>query len=122
MRSSRNSSKRRFSTQIGARGGLLAVLVLVARGVLQVADALLHLALRLVGDALRLLAAIVGHRADFLACLAGDVLHLALGLILVHQRWLLSRTKLSAKVPSILRACPLNPAAGSSFPTRRGSS
>src|ERR1051325_2995542 len=84
MRSSRGNEGADCRRKSAPVAGSLAVLVLVLRSVLEVADALLHLAFRLVGDSLRLLAAVAGHLADLLARLAGDVLHVSLGLVLVH--------------------------------------
>src|ERR1044071_5043992 len=89
MRSSRNRCQAPL---------LATVLVLfLVDDVLQVADAFLRLAFRLVGEALGLLAAVAGHGADLLARLAGDVLHVALGLILVHKHSCKGRNVLYAR-------------------------
>src|SRR5690242_5625054 len=121
MRSSRGKEGAdcRRKSAPGAR--FLAVLVLVVRGVLEVADALLQLAFGLVGDPLGLLAAVAGHLADLLARLAGDVLHVPLGLVLVHIHAPFADETVHKGTEH--HAClRVNPAAVSSFPTRQGSS
>src|SRR5947208_16058339 len=88
MRSSRGWKK-------WCRSPILSPLLVFVGDVLEVADAFLQLAFALVGEPFRLLLAVAGQRSELLAHLAGDVLHMALGLVLVHKA-LLSRTKVSA--------------------------
>src|SRR5919108_5779965 len=68
------------------RNGILSLLLVFVGNVLEVADAFLHLAGRLVREAFRLLLTVAHQRSQLLARLAGEVLHGALGLVLVHER------------------------------------
>src|SRR5438067_10498251 len=65
---------------------ILSLLLVFVGDVLEVADSFLQLAFALVGEPLRLLLAVAGQRSKLLAHLAGDVLHMAFGLVLVHKR------------------------------------
>src|SRR5437763_5171413 len=67
------------------KNAILSLLLVFVGDVLEAADAFLNLALGLVAEAFRLLLAVAGQRPELLARLAGDVLHVALGLVLVHN-------------------------------------
>src|SRR5689334_13829837 len=87
---------------------ILSLLLVFVGDVLQVADAFLQLAFGLVGEALRLLLAVTGQRAELRARLAGEILHVAFGLVLVHERSF-QRTKVSARARA--GRVPMSPAA-----------
>src|SRR5437763_982324 len=65
---------------------ILSLLLVFVGDVLEVAQAFLQLAFALVGEPFRLLLAVAGQRSKLFAHLAGDVLHMAFGLVLVHKR------------------------------------